>query len=902
MATDERPYRERVEMFALNPRGQVLGGIYSKDRTFGVFGGGVDPGEDIAEAAARELLEESGYRASNSQVLPLGPFDQDWSPPYKTPQQAERAKHYRGSRTYYATGDIEDDPEREPIEPSNLLDQKFRDLAEARALLEREDLSEKAQARAMSRRSALDMLLSLREKMSSDSMAEGELLGKDESNYREATVAGRNCDTCAYMNQDGTCDIVQGLVQPDMVCDYWKASEKHGSDLIAPTTGDGSHTGGFQLETGPEMREQEEEEEQPGHGMSAPILNPGYKPTKYAYAPGVEGAAPMTGPDDAALAVIGDAPGRIEAREGIPLIGPTGKFVRRELEDQGLDPERVLYGNIYDEAEPQTPELTRQYGDEKLQALDARNALDAILGLSVLAGEGLTGEKAPMKELRQQEYTTPEGKPIQITYHPSAIARTGQTKSRYYPFFREDVARALAHLASKKASVVEDLERARSEVETNPSEKQKEVGNYRKGKLRLHGFDISLENPKGSTRSGTSRNGKPWSVVMQHDYGYIKRTKGKDGDHVDVFLGDHPEAELVFVVNQVDPDTRRFDEHKIILGALTEDEARETYLANYSRDWDGLDSVYALTLPQFKWWLEHGDLTKPVKDGSLAKYRRKASCVRQPQDRSADEGITHSGSGWKTADGSGDPGGEVPAGVLRLRDGLLHGTDVLPAVKRSDERRPSVAVDLDGTLAKELDEFEPDKIGPPRPGAKKWLQLFRDTGARIIVHTCRGDEDVVQAWLNEHDLPYDHINENPDQPPDTSDKLYADAYWDNRSVDASGPLHESAPKVLARLRKAAADFVSGKEKFGIAPRMQQALANQFSYPSIHASSGPIDTLLFNVRQAREKARRRLKGQEATQDILSELDPNYGFQRFHQFAQQGDTLTPDPVDRLLLRGY
>jgi hypothetical protein len=159
----------------------------------------------------------------------------------------------------------------------------------------------------------------------------------------------------------------------------------------------------------------------------------------------------------------------------------------------------------------------------------------------------------------------------------------------------------------------------RKKVEEPASEEQAEAGNYRKGHVKLHGLDISIENAKGSTRSGTSPDGKTWEVQLAHDYGYIRTTEASDGDSVDVFIGGSPDTELVFVVNQIDPKTKRFDEFKCMLGFNTQAEAEEAYLANYEKGWKGKGEVVALTVPQFKWWLQHGNMSKPVKDGQFAK-------------------------------------------------------------------------------------------------------------------------------------------------------------------------------------------------------------------------------------------------------------------------------------------
>ena len=51
------------------------------------------------------------------------------------------------------------------------------------------------------------------------------------------------------------------------------------------------------------------------------------------------------------------------------------------------------------------------------------------------------------------------------------------------------------------------------------------------GHINVLGFNITVENPKGSYRRGKDNNGKEWKVKMQNHYGYFTKTKGKDGDH-----------------------------------------------------------------------------------------------------------------------------------------------------------------------------------------------------------------------------------------------------------------------------------------------------------------------------------------------------------------------------------
>lgn len=147
-----------------------------------------------------------------------------------------------------------------------------------------------------------------------------------------------------------------------------------------------------------------------------------------------------------------------------------------------------------------------------------------------------------------------------------------------------------------------------------PTESQKEAGNYKKAHVKVHGMDIAIENPKGSQRSGTDATGKPWSVTMQHHYGYLKRTKGADGDHVDVFIGPDPESEKIFIIDQVNANGT-FDEHKVMLGFKSQADAVRGYKSNYEKGWK-VGPVKAVTVSEFKEWLS-GDTTKPADDQAL---------------------------------------------------------------------------------------------------------------------------------------------------------------------------------------------------------------------------------------------------------------------------------------------
>lgn len=156
-------------------------------------------------------------------------------------------------------------------------------------------------------------------------------------------------------------------------------------------------------------------------------------------------------------------------------------------------------------------------------------------------------------------------------------------------------------------------------VDTNPTDAQKEAGNYRKGHIKVDGFNITIENPRGSERSGVDADGNTWSVTMNNTYGYIKGTEGVDGDHIDVFLGNSGNG--VYVVDQMKEDGS-FDEHKVMYGFDSLDEAREAYLSNYSPGWKGLGSITGVSKETFKEWVESSHRkTKPFADYKIVRER-----------------------------------------------------------------------------------------------------------------------------------------------------------------------------------------------------------------------------------------------------------------------------------------
>ena len=187
------------------------------------------------------------------------------------------------------------------------------------------------------------------------------------------------------------------------------------------------------------------------------------------------------------------------------------------------------------------------------------------------------------------------------------------------PLVFEDMVRDARKLEAEPNPVQAALAAAEQETNTEPTEAQKEAGNYKKGHVKIDGYDVTIENPKGSMRRGKDASGKEWEQEMQNTYGYIRGTEGVDGDHIDVFLSEDPTQGDVFVVDQVNKDGS-FDEHKVMYGFPDIESARKAYLSNYEDGWQGLGSITPVSKEEFKKWIDSSHRkTKPFAEYSSVK-------------------------------------------------------------------------------------------------------------------------------------------------------------------------------------------------------------------------------------------------------------------------------------------
>lgn len=178
----------------------------------------------------------------------------------------------------------------------------------------------------------------------------------------------------------------------------------------------------------------------------------------------------------------------------------------------------------------------------------------------------------------------------------------------------------------------EKIAQAEAEVDTDPTEKQKEAGNYKKGHVRIGKFDISIEQPKGSVRRGVDANGRTWETKMNNTYGYIRGTESVDGDHIDVFLSDDIDdwdGQKVFVVDQYNEDGS-FDEHKVMLGFNDINEAYKAYLSNYENGWADKHTlrITQASLEEFEKWIDSSN--HKTKEFSEYKKVKKETVANNP--------------------------------------------------------------------------------------------------------------------------------------------------------------------------------------------------------------------------------------------------------------------------------
>lgn len=252
--------------------------------------------------------------------------------------------------------------------------------------------------------------------------------------------------------------------------------------------------------------------------------------------------------------------------------------------------------------------------------------------------------RAEAVERRKAESVQQDGTPPAVSTNGEA---TAEPSAEPAPVEAEPV-EATEPVEAEPNAVQTALAAAEQETNTEPTEAQKEAGNYKKGHVKIDGYDVTIENPKGSVRRGTDASGKQWEQEMQNTYGYIRGTEGVDGDHIDVFFSEDPSQGDVFVVDQVNKDGS-FDEHKVMYGFPDIESARKAYLSNYEDGWQGLGAITPVSKEEFKKWIDSSHRkTKPFAEYSSVKPLGDTQLGEQPTAGYSIEPTTYTNKKGKT--------------------------------------------------------------------------------------------------------------------------------------------------------------------------------------------------------------------------------------------------------------
>lgn len=305
--------------------------------------------------------------------------------------------------------------------------------------------------------------------------------------------------------------------------------------------------------------------------------------------------------------------------------------------------------------------------------------------------------------------------------------------------------------ASGKKSEIEGntdeaIASAEAAVNTQPTEGQKAAGNYKMGHVKIDGYDITIENPKGSVRSKKDANGNvEWSVTMNNTYGYIRGTEGVDGDHIDVFLSDHPEEGDVFVVDQLKEDGS-FDEHKVMYGFANELDAEIAYLANYSPGWKGLGKVTRVSKEDFKKWIESSHRkTKPFAEYAIAKRREdQVDAAKKIVDDAVGQTLTNAGKTIRVVGYDGEDKVKLVIDGKEMVESLGIAANVIaksePA-KKSPEPAAAEPVVKDGTVFPAIKPTESKKEIAPRMDGYT-IEARKDTRDNSDIYAVKFEERV----------------------------------------------------------------------------------------------------------------------------------------------------------------
>jgi hypothetical protein len=416
---------------------------------------------------------------------------------------------------------------------------------------------------------------------------------------------------------------------------------------------------------------------------------------------------------------------------------------------------------------------------------------------------------------------------------------------------------------------------------------------------KFAGLDIIVENPAGSTRSGTNKSGKKWSVTMACDYGYLKKANGEDGEELDVFLGTDPKAENVYVVHQNEPSTGKYDESKVMLGCGSSAEAKALYLSNYNTP-KFFRSITEMPMVTFKkmltkaepgsahWRKKHNrshETEAMFSDDSTDMFIESAAAIRDLQRMSFDEsqwvtmgaqrgsdGKKHGGSPVKL-----DKGGDIEAGPAKLK-----GRKIGDLKKNLRPQKPYENI---GTQRSEDKAVEVDK--DLATAAKLGRLTLPTHGYALDPHL----EDAYRRAAEKQGVKLGKFEINPMSG-------HATATIDDDGGPTPEPAHnpELDADVMRRhpLHDAATDTVLGEDKKPHAPPTNEKELSQ----AVARGDVPVEDILQThphlagpalVEQHRQKAKADLEGKQLLGSLTRKAPESMGGENY-----------PDPIAQEILK--
>jgi len=146
------------------------------------------------------------------------------------------------------------------------------------------------------------------------------------------------------------------------------------------------------------------------------------------------------GPPNAPVMIVGEQPGDVEDRQGLPFVGPAGRMLDRALESAGLRRDRIYVTNAVKHFKHVATGKRRLHQKPNAYEIDRCKwwldlELDIIqpeltVAMGGTAARSLLGKPIKVNTARGDVMHMPSGRQVLVTIHPSALLRLRDSESR----------------------------------------------------------------------------------------------------------------------------------------------------------------------------------------------------------------------------------------------------------------------------------------------------------------------------------------------------------------------------------------------------------------------------------------------------------------------------------------